>query len=239
MTRAFEQFPKQRPPLSARTRAIYEQHYIRNRAGDGAATSAAQKLEAWMHRRVAQASVNFSPDHRILEIGAGNLNHIDYETQFGSYDIVEPFSALYENSDKLSRLGRTYNSLSEVELENYDRILSIAVLEHMDDLPREVELSRALLATDGVFQAAIPCEGELAWELAWRMTTAIEFRLRYKADYAEIMRHEHLNNLSEIIEVIKCQFEHVVVQRSPFPLPIPHMSFYAYIEASGPKPAPR
>ena len=30
----------------------------------------------------------------ILELGAGNLNHIKYENSFKNYDIVEPFGAL-------------------------------------------------------------------------------------------------------------------------------------------------
>ena len=32
---------------------------------------------------------------KILEIGAGTLNHLKYEKNFSEYDIVEPFKNLF------------------------------------------------------------------------------------------------------------------------------------------------
>ncbi|MDO8358596.1 MAG: hypothetical protein Q7T08_00980 [Devosia sp.] len=41
----------------------------------------------------------------------------------------------------------------------------------------------------------------------------------------------------EIVDVVRAIFEEVRVQRSPFPPPIPHGSFYAHLEARRPHAA--
>ena len=46
-----------------------------------------------MHRQVAASTAG----QRVLELGAGTLNHRPYEADSLTYDIVEPFAALYES----------------------------------------------------------------------------------------------------------------------------------------------
>src|SRR4051794_4757572 len=46
-------FPKQRPLLPDAYRRIYAEHYRRNREGESPASSLSQKMESWMHRKVA------------------------------------------------------------------------------------------------------------------------------------------------------------------------------------------
>ncbi len=226
-------FPKERPALDARFREIYERAYVANRAGTHWADGVAQRLEGWMHRQVAAAASRF-PDARILELGAGNLNHVAHEHGFAAYDVVEPFEALLRDAPDRRTVGRIYKRLADVEHDKtYDRIISVAVLEHMADLPREVALACRHLADGGLFQAGIPCEGEAAWWFGWRASTGVAFYLRHRLDYGVVMRHEHLNTMDEIIAVAHHFFDRVTVQRSPFPLPLPQFSFYAYVEASG------
>lgn len=226
-------FPKERPALDARFREIYERAYVANRAGTDPASALAQRLEGWMHRRVATAAGRFA-NARILELGAGNLNHLEHERGFAVYDVVEPFEALLRNAPEKRAVGRIYRRLADVEDgKTYDRVISVAVLEHMADLPREVALACRHLADGGLFQAGIPCEGEAAWWLGWRAGTGLAFYLEHGLDYGVLMRHEHLNTMDEILAVVGYFFERVTVRRSPFPLPLPHLSFYAYVEAAG------
>src|SRR3954454_5682863 len=63
-------FPKQRRPLPEAYQKIYVQHYKRNREGGSAASSLAQKMEAWMHRKVAADVAGLSTVPSTLEIGA-------------------------------------------------------------------------------------------------------------------------------------------------------------------------
>ena len=222
-------YPRARPPLSPAHEKIYAEQYKINREGATAVDSAAQKLEQWMHRKVAM--VQGGP---VLELGAGTLNHLKFEIATEPYDIVEPFASLYEGKPEVTRVRAKYNSIREVpESNRYRRIFSIAVLEHLTDLPADVARSAVLLEDGGVFQAGIPSEGGLLWWLGWRLSTGLGFYLRTGLDYGVLMRHEHVNNAQEIIAVVTHFFENVTVVR--FPTPICQLSFYSYIKAQRPR----
>tara|TARA_B110000027_G_C16117509_1_gene300964 strand:- start:1016 stop:1732 length:717 start_codon:yes stop_codon:yes gene_type:complete len=219
-----KKFPKKRPILSQEYKDIYNQHYITNRSGSGFANLLSQKMESWMHKKTSSV---IGKD--ILELGAGNLNHIKYEHSFDNYDVVEPFSNLYKGSTNLSSLRNIFSSLKEVK-NKYDKIFSIATCEHLLNLPREIMLCKNLLLPNGTFQVAIPCEGEFAFKFGWMLTTGISFKLKHNLDYSKLMEYEHVNTLSEIYTVLENNFRIVKFKRSPFILPLKNLSFYAYIE---------
>ncbi|HKM64065.1 MAG TPA: methyltransferase domain-containing protein [Acidisphaera sp.] len=222
-------YPRARPALSEAHQRIYIEEYRRNRgAYGGALFRVTAALESWMHRRIAQRQTG----DRLLELGAGTLNHLRYEPAL-QYDIVEPLPALYEHVADFDRVAKAYVSIADIpEQTRYSRIISVAVLEHVEDLPRVVAHSGLLLDRNGIFQAGIPAEGGLLWGLAWRMTTGIAYRLRTGLSYAPLMHYEHVNTAAEIIAIIRYCFAAVTV--SWFPLPHRHLSFYCYIEARNP-----
>lgn len=223
-------FPKLRPAMSEAVQAVYEKQYIENRAGDSTAASAAQRLERWMHRQVARDA---SPAKATLELGAGNLNQLPFEPEGGVYDVVEPFTALLAASRAHGRVGASYVDIAEVPAEaRYDRITSIAVLEHVCDLPLMLARAARRLKPGGVLRAAIPSEGGLLWRLGWSLTTGLEFRMRYGLDYREIMSHEHVNTAAEIEALVRGAFEDVTVRSFGLGR---QLSLYRYIEARRPR----
>jgi hypothetical protein len=222
-------YPRSRPRLTPRQQASYVEHYRSNRAGRRGLPKAVAKLESWMHRRVAEGVT----DGNLLEIGAGNLNHLPYLPATCSCDVVEPFTELWKDSPYLSRVRRIYSDLREIpENVGYDCVYSVAVLEHVSDLPLVMARSGLLLRAGGTFRAGFPSEGGLLWGLAWRLTTGIEYRLRRGLDYGNIMRHEHLNTASEILMLLNYFYEDIKVAR--FPLPFDDLSFYIAGVASRP-----
>ena len=222
-------YPRARPPLSDAHQRIYLDEYRRNRgASGGALFRVTSALEAWMHRKVA----GLRTEGRLLELGAGTLNHLQDQPGI-SYDIVEPWPALYRNSAVRDRVACAYASMADIpEQTRYARIISIAVLEHVENLPDLVARSGQLLALNGVFQAGIPAEGGMLWGLAWRSTTGIAYRLRTGLPYAPVMRHEHLNSAAEIVAILRHFYRSV--ELSWFPLPFRHLGFYGYIVARDP-----
>lgn len=207
----FDSFPKQRPELPVVIREIYEKQYKQNREGGSAASSVSQKLESWLHKMVA-ADVDKTHSLATLEIGAGTLNHLKYE-QSSEYDIVEPFLSLFEDSERLKYIRNVYNDIADIKEDAvYDRIVSIATFEHVLNLPEVVEKSKKLLKEDGVLRVSIPNEGSFLWTLGWRLTTGLEFAIKYRADYAHLMRYEHVNNASEIENILKYYFSDVKVK---------------------------
>ncbi|MCR4378621.1 MAG: class I SAM-dependent methyltransferase [Rhodospirillales bacterium] len=229
INRILQSFPKTRPPLADAYKKIFETEYIANREGTNTVSSLTQKLESWMHKRVA----TYQSSGPILEVGAGTLNHLSYENLSNPYDVIEPSEFLLNEGQNIHLVRKVYTEIRDIEPDtSYDRIISIAVLEHMLNLPRDLSVLCTHLRDGGTFQAGIPCEGELAWYLGWRYVSGLAFYLRHHLDYAPVMRHEHINTSDEIVTLIKYLFNDVTIKR--FPFPFRHLSFYMYIEARKP-----
>ncbi|BAO44268.1 class I SAM-dependent methyltransferase [Thiolapillus brandeum] len=207
----FDNYPKSRPPLPDQIKKIYSVHYKSNREGQTTASSLAQKMESWLHRKVAgDVAHEKNTEKATLELGAGTLNQLQYEPTSPSYDIVEPFADLYSSSPLLERIRNVYSDIAEVPGDfRYDRITSVATLEHICNLPEVIARSGLLLSEQGVFRASIPSEGTFLWALGWKLTTGMEFRLRHGLDYAFLMKHEHVNTADEIEEALDYFFDQV------------------------------
>ena len=214
-------WPKPRPGLPESYRRIYLEHSRANRGGLYRTTSLSQRLEEWMHRRVAadvaQGAKGGSarPSSRprsTLEIGAGTLNQLAYEPDVGPYDIVEPYSELYLDAPGLARIRHVYADVAEIDpAARYDRITSIATFEHIPDLPPVVARAALLVADGGAMRVGIPNEGTPLWRLG-TLVTGLEFRRRYGLDYQVLMAYEHVSTADEIEAVLRLLFADV--QRS-------------------------
>jgi SAM-dependent methyltransferase len=223
-------YPRRRPELPEAYRQSYVEHYRGNRSGGQGLSRIVMRLEAWMHRQVAQGGC----EGRLLEIGAGNLNHVAYHPRAAVYDAVEPFRELWQDSPYRARVRQIYDNVANMPAEPYyDAVVSIAVLEHLTDLPAVMAAAALRLREGGSFRAGFPSEGGLAWGLGWRLTTGLEYRLKRGLDYAALMRHEHVNTAAEIAVLLRYFFARVEISR--FPLPSAHLSFYTAADARGPR----
>jgi hypothetical protein len=223
-------YPRSRPELPRGQRASYIEHYRSNRDAKRGLARFGRMLESWMHRRVAEGITGGI----LLEIGAGNLNHLPYLPVACVCDAVEPFQELWLDSPYRSRIRNIYSDLEQIpQTRRYDCIFSVAVLEHLTDFPSILARAGLLLREGGTFRAGFPTEGGLLWGLAWRLTTGIEYRLKRGLDYGAIMRHEHLNSSKEILLLLNHFYEQVEISR--FPLPLEHLSFYTTAIARRPR----
>lgn len=227
-------YPRTRPPLPDAHQKIYAQEYKATRSdGERRQPLVSRMLtpvREWMHRHVASGKRQGA----VLEIGAGTLNHLPFEQGVEAYDIIEPFTYLFEDNPTKSQLRHIYGNIRAIpEDARYGRIVSVAVLEHLEELPYTIAKSALMLEEKGLFQAGIPGEGGLAWGLSWRCSTGLAYKLRTGLPYAPLMRHEHINRADEILAVIRHCFTEVKVRY--FPLPFIHGSLFLYIEASQPK----
>ena len=188
-------------------------------------------MEAWMHRRVARDAATRKTPLTTLEIGAGNLNHVQYEPEVEVYDVVEDLIELPQKSPYRHRIRHSYRSVDEIRNEKYDRIVSIAVLEHFCDLPTVIAKCALLLSPNGQMRIGIPSEGTILWRLGWELTTGVEFRARHGLNYGVLMRHEHVNTAKEINTVLRFFFKNVRREVLGW---IPVLSLYQYFECSEP-----
>lgn len=146
------------------------------------------------------------------------------------------------NADKISAFAKSHiespasleskqSIQSQVQSPFYDRIISCAVLEHIANLPEVVAHSCLLLKDDGVFSAAIPSQARFLWTMAYKLSTGIEFRLKYKLDYDVIMNYEHINTQKEIIEI--CDYFFDSVKKSLFGV-CDELSIYTHLSCRKP-----
>lgn len=231
MSTILSRFPKKRLPLPVPYAEIYEEHYLINRNGRSATTKLSQGMEEWLHRQVASDLVK--PDRLLstLELGAGTLNQLAYEPECGPYDIVEPFAKLYEGSGKLRRVRDVFADISEIRDRTYDRITSVAVFEHITDLPVMVARAATMLNPDGSLRAAIPNEGTVLWWLG-TCITGLAFRKRYGLSYARLMEFEHVNTADEIGAVLEFFFASVKCTVRGLSK---GLAFYRFYEATCPR----
>lgn len=227
----FENYPKERIELPLEFQKIYSEHYKNNRDGSTSASSLAQRMEAWLHRQVAKDVISIH-DKSTLEIGAGTLNQLMYE-QTKPYDIIEPFSELYINSKFKDQVNEVFQDIDDISASNkYDRITSVATFEHITDLPKVVAKTCILLNESGTLRVSIPNEGTFLWKLGYKLTTGIEFKLKYGLDYSILMNYEHVNTADEIEEVIKSFYGKVKCSCFGISRKI---AFYRFYECSNPK----
>lgn len=226
-TALLRRFPKDRPSLPE----SYAPVYAALRGSDRPVRfSVALQCERWMHQQAVSDQRGFP----LLEIGAGTLNHLPYEDGQGDYDIVEPLVVLYQGSRAQSRVRQIFSDIADIPSgQHYQRIISIAVLEHVVDLPQVIARSALLLRETGTFHAGIPSDG-LVWSLASRLGTGLLFRWRFGLSYTPFIRREHINSAAEIVGVVKIFFADVRLQR--LPLPWPQLSLYTMITARQPRP---
>lgn len=110
-------FPKVRNPLPQSYQDIYVEYYKANRNGETTASSLAQKLETWLHKKVAKdrvAKAESSGIIKTLEIGAGTLNQLKFESDTRHYDVIEPFKELYQSSPFKNKINCFFDSIQQV-----------------------------------------------------------------------------------------------------------------------------
>ena len=91
------------------------------------------------------------------------------------YDVVEPTKYLFESSSK-NLINQYYQFLEEIPNDNrYDKIISIATLEHLINLPYDLAKLSLMLNKNGKFKHSIPSEGSFLWFISSRYISGTNF----------------------------------------------------------------
>lgn len=223
-----KKYPKKRPPLNDKLKKIFKLEYKKNRTN-----FLVQLSESWLHFSIKGRKKLLN---KTLEIGAGSLNHLPWENfkKNKKYDVIEPKKFLYKKNKNKKFVNHFYKDLEKAPNNSYDRIISSAVLEHIQDLPNFFYLSSKKLKKNGYQSHSIPCEGYPTWSIVSYLVSGISFRLRTGQNYKDIQKHEHINNYDEILSLINFFYKNVKVKFSyPFFI-TPYLSFYANITFNEP-----
>ena len=219
-----KKFPKKRKALPKPLRKIFNSFYLKNRQN-----FLSQMSERWLHVSMDDRNKN----RRTLELGAGTLNHLRFESNDKQYDIIEPRKFLFRNSKYKKRINKSFKSINNVKNKYYDRIISCAVLEHLTDLPEYLYISSLKMKKNGYQQHSIPCEGYPTWNLTWFLFSGVLFKIKYGYSFKIIQEYEHVNNFDEIISLIAFFYKDVKIRYS-YPLYNKYLSFYANLKFKNP-----
>lgn len=218
----FKKYPKKRPKLDDQLKKIFDSEYKKNRTN-----FLSQLCESWLHYSIKGRK---NEHETTLEIGAGTLNQLKYENYKKKiYDVVEPKNFLFRNSPFKKNIHKFYKTIKSTPDNYYERIISCATLEHLEDLPDFLYLSSKKMKKQGYQSHSIPCEGYPIWHLAWWIFSGITFKLRTGFSFNKIQRHEHLNNFDEIKEMICFFYKKWKISYSYPSFFSPYCSFYANI----------
>lgn len=227
-----DKYPKTRPLLPKKFLKIYSEHYLYCRSNKGIIRKIFTYFTNWMHLQIKQ---NNTKKESILELGAGTLNHVQFEV-VKKYDVIEPFDDLFESADVnfKNKINKRYKYSTELnKIDKYEKIISIATLEHLTNLPFDIAVLAQVLDKNGNFQHSYPSEGSFLWYFSSRYISGLNFFLKHRLNFDTFLKHEHVNSAVEIEEIFKLLFEKIKIKR--FPFNFFHLSIFSYIEATNPK----
>ena len=217
-------FPKKRPPLPIKIKKIFNNFLLNNRKNFFSEFS-----ERWLHYSMKDRNSSKS----VLEVGAGTLNHFKYENLNKTYDIIEPLKFLFKNSFFKKNINKIYKNIKDCKNLYYSRIISCAVLQYHTDIPEFLYHSSLKLKKNGYHQHSVPCEGFPIWDFTRFLTTGLIFKIKYRYSFKHMAKYEHVNNLNEIIFLIKFFYKDFKIKYS-YPFFCKFLAFYANVEFSRP-----
>lgn len=228
-------WPKTLPALSSRQKAVadeFVQHWHR--------------VLPQRYRAIEKFNHNYSLRHlpagrgwRTLELGAGIGGHLEFEPlERQEYHCIELRSAMADD------IRRKYPSVVTVtgdcqqripyDDDYFDRVVAIHVLEHLPNLPVAIDQVDRVLKPGGLFSVVLPCDPGLAYEVARKISAERLFKAKYKMPYRWLVRREHINSPTEIVQEIKRKFE--IFDMTYFPLVIPVVNLNLCIGVTARKP---
>jgi len=175
---------------------------------------------------------------KILEIGPGDLNHIDvWWGKPESFSMVDVQTAMLDRAAmKLSRAGVKYSAVHinpdtyeqlPFDENEFDMVLSFYSLEHLHPITTYLYDMLRVLKPKGKLVGAIPCEGGLAWG-AGRFLTSRRWLLKHtNIDPDKIICWEHPNFADHILETMDRYMLQVKLAFWPMNLPCVDLNLVA------------
>jgi hypothetical protein len=210
--RLLETYPRKRKKLESDYNKIYKKFYYDNLNKKNFVSSLIKKMETKLFHK----PISLHKGKKILELGAGNLDHIQFEN-FNSYDAVEPEKKYYkDNKVALKKINKIYDSIFQIpNHKKYDKILALFTLDVIDDLPKFLAKIGKLMTKNSIFYVGNSTIGSLSFSLSWRLTSGLNFFLKYGKNLGVLKEHESVNKYDEIIELLKYFFEEIEIEMKP------------------------
>ena len=182
------------------------------------------------HRWVEKQYSSNQHFSKVLEVGAGTGEHLDYvKHTYDEYIITDIFDDLLErakkrHADKEKVQFEVQNATELPYSDNtFDRLISIYNLEHIPNPHQALREWRRVTKPGGNISIAIPTEGGIAWNLGRHLTTRRYFRKKgLNLDY--IIAREHINTCYRIRAFLNYYFKNKKEKWFPSGIPTAHFN---------------
>ena len=167
---------------------------------------------------------NFKKKINTLELGCGIGTHLNYENlENQNYFVVDirknMLDVLKTKFNKISIIEGDIQKKMNFNSEYFDWINAIHVLEHLPNLPSCIDEVYRLLNKDGIFQVVIPCDPGFFYKICRNISAKRIFEKKYKRNYDDFIKREHINAPKEILGIISEKFQIIHQNFFPFKLP--------------------
>jgi len=216
--------PRSRLPLPAMYRDPHFLRWQEELAGAQDYFYRGNRLIRWVqnagHRAVARMSSS-GPDAMTLDLACGDGAHRPFLS--GTDNLV----GLDIDQPSLEKLRSRFPDFLVVRGDccrlpfadaSFDRVISVASLEHLIHLDFGLEEVARILKPEGELLASVPAEGGWAWKLGRALTTARRFTTR-QFDYRRSNAIDHCNCIWQITKALSRHFS--VEKRCLFPFRVP------------------
>lgn len=139
----------------------------------------------------------------ILEIGCGAGRHTLYFSgkRENYYVCDSSFPLLFSGSNGSALPHAVCCDARKLPFKDtsFQIVISIYNLEHILDLTSVFQEVHRVLAHEGKFLIALPCEGGFLWNMGRELTTRRHFQKKYGINYDKAIAFEHVHDLPSIL----------------------------------------
>ena len=198
--------------------AFYSAHYK-----EIMGTGLISKVWALIHRQMERP---YSGEHyaKILEIGAGNGEHIpfvrcDFENYVATDIRIDNLVNISKDDSRITVEVQDAQKLSFPD-DTFDRVIITCLLAHLDR-PEEAisEVHRVLKKNHGYVTIYLPCEPGIFLRFTRTLSTHFKARLRGVSDISRLHFLEHRNYYLALDNLIGHEFEQFQIKKRYYPFP--------------------
>ena len=157
----------------------------------------------------------------VVEIGCGHGHHLRYGgNEYRRYiglDIEYKFLCTLRERFPGTRVVNGDAYALPFRDQSVDCVLSVYCFEHLRQLPDCLAEIQRVLKPQGELLVGLPAEGGLLYEMGRKLTSKRYMERKYGLDYDAIVRWEHWNTFSEVVELLKVQLQVSEHRFIPFP----------------------
>jgi SAM-dependent methyltransferase len=210
--------------LKETVKDFYENYYERTFNGNG--------ISGWAYRKTHKDLENYFFSNngiKILEIGAGKAQHLEYVNQsFSEYVMVDLNQAPYKFED--TRISWIQGNIENLKFapNSFERVISMCVFHHLENPIKVMSLINTWLKPGGVFSLFLPMDPSFANRVNRKLFVSPRTRKLGFENYEVVNALEHQNHYWGLKTMLMSSFADYgkKIFYKPLGLRVPGMNLY-------------